>query len=435
MGWGFRISLSMILVQGMVCASESPEKHSAKDVIVSGAKPKSKEQANVASVQEMFTNANIIGKIESIYSYHDEKQGNSPYSTDVGGQLKYELANYNGFGGGVEFTTSHIVNDLSGDGNRKNTFISSTDSSYTELSQAYIEYGYKTLNFRVGRQLIDTPLADSDDFRIIDNTFEAATARYSISDFSFMAGYLDRWQGTDAGLDPDHPWQDTGKDGTYFGSLSYDGTLFSGSAWYYDVSEAETSNTATGNVANKTFYADASINLLLNETYELHLNGEYLNQSEQDQSGIEANIYGLMMEFIVDKSLTIAAAYNHSDEKSTKGSFAGFGGGTLFTGMDNMVLDVITFDREASAVVGGLTFEYDDFTFLYAYGEFKGDENSIGEEEHIIEQNAGFEYVFSQDLAFSALVVISEDKEDTDSPAYYSDGDFVNYRMSLAYRF
>ncbi len=393
------------------------------------------EVKTVNSVGDMFAQGKVSGQIETIYSAHDEDNGHSPYSTALGGQLKYELSQYKGFTAGAEFTTSHDINIATGSEARHNTFISSADGSYTQLSQAYLDYGYGDLGLRVGRQLIDTPLADSDDYRIIDNTFEAAIARYSISDFSFLAGYLARWQGTDAGLDTQNPWQDTGKDGTYLASVSYERDSLNASAWYYDISDASTGNTATGNVANKSYYIDASISLAITDDNTLGLSAQYLQQDESDASGIESNICGLMAEVDLLEELSVTAAYNYSSKHTGKQSFFGFGGGTLFTSMDNMILDVITLDREARAIMAGISYTYSDLAFSYAYGDFDGDADTSGQKEHVIEQNIVLDYTLNDKLIISGIVVISDDKEDTGSPAYYDDGDFVNYRLSLVYGF
>ena len=48
------------------------------------------------------------------------------------------------------------------------------------MAEAYINYKYDTLNFRAGRQVLNTPLADSDDICMIQNTFEAYVATYNL---------------------------------------------------------------------------------------------------------------------------------------------------------------------------------------------------------------------------------------------------------------
>jgi hypothetical protein len=55
---------------------------------------------------------------------------------------------------------------------------------------------------RIGRQLIDTPLANTDDIRMHPNTFEAAIATYSgIDKTTLIGGCIKRWAGYDSGDD------------------------------------------------------------------------------------------------------------------------------------------------------------------------------------------------------------------------------------------
>jgi len=435
------IKLSLVAVL-CTCSMAEEDKglrergHSVKEVVGNVLKNEPKKVSSTDKFRHMFTDGTVTGQVELMYSAHNINNNPNPYATAVGGHLLYELAEYDGFNAGAEFSIAHNINTLTGDNTKENTTISSVDGSYTELTQAYINYNIEDLNVRVGRQLIDTPLADSDYIRIIDNTFEAAIIEYKLNEFSLVAGYLDRWQGTDAGLDVDNPWQDTGEDGTYFGSISFSNDLLDISAWYYDISKAQTSNTATGNVANKSAYFDISLHNQLTQDFFLHSNAQYLHQSSQDASAIEASIYGFMFEFVAYESLSFSAAYNKSEKQSRKGSFSGFGGGTLYTNMDSMIIDNITTDRDVEAIVTGVTYSFKNVSFLYAYGNFDGDRDSSGQKEHIVEQNIGIEYTPTDDLIIGAICTIDNDKEDTGSGANFgSAGDFENYRVVVAYKF
>jgi len=423
-------------------SKENREKsHSVKQIIQKVGAPKTKEVTLVKSVKDMFEQGTVKGRLIGMYSGHEVDNDADPYTTAVGGQLKYKLGVLNGFNAGVEFTTAHNVNFATGSGDtaiaggEHNYYLSSEDGSYTEVSQAYINYTYEDLNLRLGRQQIDTPFADSDDIRIISNTFEAAMVTYEVSDFSLTAGYLSRWQGTDTGLSVDDAWQDTGDDGTYFGGVAYGVDAVDASFWYYDISEADNGNTATGNVANKTAYADVSVHLNLSEDYFLHLSAQYSKQSESDNSAIESEIYGAMGDLVIMEDFTLGFAYNKSEKKSGKGSFPGFGGGALYTNMDNMIIDAITLDRKSEAFVIGGAYSYNDFGFLYAYGDFDGDADSNGDKEHIVEQNIGVDYKVNDDLTIAGICVINDNKENTGSNAYFTEGDFINYRLWVTYNF
>ncbi|MCD4668001.1 MAG: hypothetical protein K8R44_05370, partial [Sulfurimonas sp.] len=132
----------------------------------------------VGGLKRMFKYSKISGEVSSIYSNYNNDNATDTYATAVGTQLKYELAEFKGFNAGVALSLSRDINAWSGDKLKHNSELSSEDGSYAQLSEAYINYKYENFNFRAGRQLIDTPLADSDDVRMIPNTFEAYILNY-----------------------------------------------------------------------------------------------------------------------------------------------------------------------------------------------------------------------------------------------------------------
>lgn len=379
-----------------------------------------KEVSAVDKFKQMFADGKVTGQIRTVYAGYNQKEDNSidTYATAIGGQLKYELASLNGFNAAVAFATSQDMSFATGDRSdgKQNDEISSSAGNYTELSEAYLNYKYEDFNFRAGRQMIDTPLADSDDIRMISNTFEAYIASYEIENFSFMAGNLQKWQGTDAGLDD--AWVDTGVDGTWFGGLTYSDVV-EFNAWYYNVSEA-----------TNAFYTDVAMDYEINDDFSIHGGVQYLNESELKDSGIEADIYGAMVEFVA-YDLGFNLAYNQSNKKTAKTSFSGFGGGSMYTSMDTMIIDEITQDRDATAVVAGLSYALGDFNLLYAYGDFIGDENSAGDKAHIVEQDIGFEYSFSDEFLVAAIYVLEEDRESSAK----TDSDWERFQVMVNYNF
>lgn len=139
---------------------------------------------------------------------------------------------------------------------------------------------------------------------------------------------------------------------------------------------------------------------------------QYLYEGEVDNSATEASIYGFMGE-VVAYGVGLSFAMNKSEKFENKASFSGFGGGALFTNMDTMIIDEITQDREVLSYVAGLTYTYDKLEFLYAYGDFDGDEDSSGVKAHIREQNIGLGYNFNDEFSFGALYAIQDDLEDS----------------------
>jgi len=79
--------------------------------------------------------------------------------------------------------------------------------------------------------------------------------------------------------------------------------------------------------------------------------------------------------------------------------------------MDTLIIDDITEDRDAEAIVGGISYSIGNLNLLYAYADFKGDANSVGEKAHITEQDMGFEYNINDEFLIAGIFVIEEDKE------------------------
>ncbi len=376
----------------------------------------------------------MSGNIRLMYSGYNNDNGADTYATAVGGQLKYELAKYKGFNAAVAFTMTHDLDFASGDKNEgeRNDELSGIKGSYMEVTEAYIDYEFQGLNLRAGRQLLDTPLADSDDIRVVPNRFEAYIASYIINGISLTVGYLSQWQGVDAGLDRDDSWVRTGKDGVSFGGIKFSNGYVEANAWYYNISNVSTTDIANGADANGNgaIYIDTTGSYTFSDDLEVHAGVQYLKESELDNSNVEANIYGVMAGVVVN-SLGFNIAYNKSAKESGKHSFSGYGGGTLFTNMDAMILDEITEDRDAQAVVAGFVYEISDFNLLYTYGDFKGNTDSTGAKAHITEQNIGVEYSSNDNLTVGATYVIDTNKKDPISTNFND----KNFRVLVSYNF
>jgi hypothetical protein len=407
--------------------SQSRQRHpSVKQAIGSVSEVKPKEIDIVYGFQHMFRDGKVTGQIRSMYSGYNYAKDTNTYATALGGFVQYELAQYKGFNAGVRFHTSSDIDYLSGDGTKRNTELSSNTQEYVVRSETYINYTYDALRVRLGRQIIDTPLADSDDIRMIPNSFEALIANYEADGFGVMLGYLQKWQGSDASLDDG--WQKTGDDGTRFGGITFANDVVETSFWVYNIT-----GTIDDKTANNSFYGDIMGNFELSDVVSLHTGLQYLKQNELDNSGVSANIWGVSAELVYD-GLGLNVAYNASLKVDGKQSFSGFGGGTLFTNMDSMILDAITADRDASATVAGVSYEIGHFNFLYAYGDFRGKADSSGVKEHIVEQDLGVEYSKTDDYTLAAIYTKDDDRYNATSSGA-NGGDWGNVRIYGSYNF
>lgn len=115
------------------------------------------------------------------YAFADSKgaaTSNSNLDRDglaLGGKIGFETAPLYGVSAGAVFYTTNKLDDESKTATKNDkTLFDGNDDSYTMLGQAYIQGKFGATTVKVGRQQLDTPLAGSDDARMIPNLFEAA---------------------------------------------------------------------------------------------------------------------------------------------------------------------------------------------------------------------------------------------------------------------
>ena len=396
-------------------ATTHEAKHSVKKLIASFTATEDKNVSDANGFAHMFEDAKTSGIFKSMYaSYNQKEQGvNDNYATAAGGTLKYELAALQGFNAGVAFTTSYDIPSATGDATqgKQNPELSSSNGDYTVLSESYLNYKSGGLNLRAGRQLIDTPLADSDDIRMVHNTFEAYMLDYKIQNFHFTLGDLQSWQGYDAGLDTS--WSKTGEDGTLLVGAMYEDDMITSSVWYYDIAKDV-----------GALYADLDFHYALEEDLKFHAGLQYLHEDEKNASGHAGDVYGAVAE-VVYKKISIALAYNKSKRELGKEIFSGFGGGTMYTSMDTMIIESLTKGTDATALVAGAVYTLYKFNILYTHGDFSGDG------EHIIEHDMGVEYTLNDSFSLAALYVKEDDAESSIKTA----NDWDRAQLMLKYDF
>ncbi|MFA6190744.1 MAG: OprD family outer membrane porin [Sulfurimonas sp.] len=119
----------------------------------------------------------------------------------IGGYLKYETGAYNGLSFGTAFYTTNgfLVGSPVTDYTKVDpTLLGKNNEGYSILGEAYIQYKNSNTTFKGGRQKLDTPLAGSDDARMLPNLFEAyLLVNTDIKDTTLIAGQVTKFaQGT-----------------------------------------------------------------------------------------------------------------------------------------------------------------------------------------------------------------------------------------------
>lgn len=123
-------------------------------------------------------------------------------ATAIGGHLKYESPSLYGLSFGVGFYTTNalIIDDNRGIANPEvdPTLLGENNKDYALLGEAYLQYTLGNTLIKVGRQKVDTPMAGTDDARMLPNLFEGALiANSDIPDTSLVLAHMTKFaQGT-----------------------------------------------------------------------------------------------------------------------------------------------------------------------------------------------------------------------------------------------
>ena len=152
-------------------------------------------------LSSMFSEGKTSGEIRMFY-IDREYQGSSGAdthrnSTAVGGNIKFETADYKGLSFGTALYTTNEIPLLNYD-DVDPTLLGVNDKSYSILGEAYLQYKYENTTFKGGRQKLNTPMAGADDARMLPNMFEAYLLINSdIPNTTLIAGHVSKFaQGT-----------------------------------------------------------------------------------------------------------------------------------------------------------------------------------------------------------------------------------------------
>lgn len=123
-------------------------------------------------LSSMFKDGTVSGQIRAFYI---DRQFNGTKTlhrnaTSLGGNLKFETADYEGLSFGTAFYTT---NEVAASPDKDPSLFGKNSEGYSILGEAYAQYKYKNTIFKGGRQKLDTPLAGSDDARTLPSLFQA----------------------------------------------------------------------------------------------------------------------------------------------------------------------------------------------------------------------------------------------------------------------
>jgi len=165
-----------------------------------------KAPGNVNSFAEMFTEAEVYGRLRSnafLWDWNNENaavQDNDMWG--LGGSLVAKTGFYHGFGATIGFYgTTQVLDDNTIPGSVTNfgkagkdtyhTRADGTEGGMGNFAEAYLEYKNGKTDVKVGRQGIDSIMIATNDTKMIPNTFEAAVVENKdIPNTTVRAGYI-----------------------------------------------------------------------------------------------------------------------------------------------------------------------------------------------------------------------------------------------------
>ncbi|HUH42195.1 MAG TPA: OprD family outer membrane porin [Sulfurimonas sp.] len=150
-------------------------------------------------INTMFSEGKVSGQARMFY-IDREYQGSAGTrthrgSTAIGGYIKYETAELEGFNLGAAFYTTNKVDSRN---TIDQTLLGEDNDNYTILGEAYLQYKHGNTSFKGGRQKLSTPMLGDDDARMIPNLFEAyVLTNKDIANTTLTLGHVTKFaQGT-----------------------------------------------------------------------------------------------------------------------------------------------------------------------------------------------------------------------------------------------
>ena len=339
----------------------------------------------------------------------------------IGGHIHLSTERKWGFKLEGELYTVQDLGLLNNDPNKVNPdFFDKEKSGFSLLSQALISYKYKNSELKIGRQLIDTPHADSDDIRMIPNYFMAYLfTNKDIDNLTLTLGKINQMAGWENGKDSSKFIKisdtfDVNEDtnGIYLASAVYEKDNYTLQTWYYDIDE----------IAD-VFYLEAGyefsadfINCSLGVQYDA------ANDRGKKLLGeVDSSTWGVSLELNY-QNLTILTAYN--EDNGNSGAFGSLGGGAFFTSLEDQTIDAIE-ESGKSWIVGSNLQINNNFQIGAVYGKFQADNK---ENYNTSEIDIVAEYSLKDKISLSAVYASIDDKTN-------SNLDYDIFRIIANYNF
>ena len=272
----------------------------------------------------------------------EDSQGDKATTVALGGRVTLETKPLNGISlVGSFFTTNPLFGKRD-----EGMFLGSSNQGYSIVGESYLKVAMGKSLFKAGRQLLDTPYADSDDIGMIPNSFEGySLVNQDLSDTTLIVALLDKYAGIDADVAEKFSDLQSSKDPILVGGVIYEGIEKSSlEVWHYNMDDADF------NYAEFGYEAD---------TFSMGL--QYTDQENSNRA------YGVAVGGKID-NLAINFAYNR-----VKGIVSnGFGGGPFFTSSEDHTIED---SQDQEARLYGATYQFGDLSMGVTHVAFDKGEN------------------------------------------------------------
>ncbi len=370
-------------------------------------------QANY--LEEMFSNSELSGNLRfgAISNSYEDNSDDDGYS--IGGKLGFLSDTKKEFGVGATFYTSNPINSFMND-NKNGDFFDENSKGYTILGESFISAKFMDSELKLGRFELDTPLLNSDDIRMVPNTFEGVYFEsVALENLTLRAFYISKMSG----------WENEANSKKFVDIMSVigvnDKNSIYGASFDYTVFEGLTFSLWDYYLENVTnaLYSDLSYEKEL-ETITFNTAIQYqLQKSVGDEllGKQNASMFGLSAGVLINATdTTLLVAYNKGNGEEL---IEAFGGAPMFSSY----FDELTPNNGANskAIAGGVEQELlEDLSIGLYYGEFKADE--FKSEEFDIALNYEFD-----NFSIGGVALFVNDK--------LSNSGFDGYRAFINYSF
>jgi hypothetical protein len=163
---------------------------------------------SATSMQTWLSEGTTNGQVKYYYIQTDKDNGStktSAHTNSVGGFLSYQTGNFNGLEAKVTFMTTNgfLLPD------RVDTSILGRDNgvriegdpsgkvaqeSFSVLGEANLKYTYENFDINYGRQVVNTPLIDAKNVRMLPSAVQGSIAHIKLDDFIVSAAWLDKFK-------------------------------------------------------------------------------------------------------------------------------------------------------------------------------------------------------------------------------------------------